>query len=267
MLSGCTLKMAYNSLDFWLYYYLSDYIVLNSQQRTQLKQGLDTALLHHRKQELPRIHHILSQFQVDLQQPLTYQHIAHYHDAFRQVGKDSAMVFASPIIFSVQRMSDRQIDKTLSALKQDIDDRQAKRRAKTPQRRVDERYDKLHDKAEKWLGHVTSSQQALLLALAQQQIAQTAIYETIAYTHFSQLEKTVATRHAMTFKDAVESQLHTLIHIQDAQYQVQLDQYFALRFEILQQLNHSLSRQQLQHLQGELTDVRKDIAALIHSAS
>ncbi|WP_318476686.1 DUF6279 family lipoprotein [Photobacterium leiognathi] len=259
MLSSCTLKLGYNSLDFWIDYYLSDYLDLNSAQQSQLELGLDNALAEHRQQILPQFHRLIFSLQNDLKQPLTAEQIAHYHDAFTKAGQASAVVFVTPIIKVVKTMGPKQVNYSLQAIQEDISERKKERLSKTAK----DRYDELEDKATDWIGRLTQPQKQLIMQLAQLQLQQSTVFQNIAQNNVSQLTKALKQRSTPEFEQIITLQVKNIIGFESSVYQSQLDKYLAQRFEIMQQLNHSLSQQQLQHLQSELTELRKDIAELI----
>ncbi|WP_434144880.1 DUF6279 family lipoprotein [Photobacterium leiognathi] len=263
MLSSCTLKLGYNSLDFWIDYYLSDYLDSNSAQQSQLEQGLDSALAEHRKQILPQFHRLIFSLQNDLKQPLTAEQIAYYHDAFTKAGQASAVVFVAPIIKVVKTMGPKQVSYSLQAIQEEISERKKDRLSKTAKERLQERYDELEDKAIDWIGRLTQPQKQLIMQLAQLQLQQSTVFQNIAQNNVSQLTKALKQRSTPEFEQIITLQVKNIIGFESSVYQSQLDKYLAQRFEIMQQLNHSLSQQQLQHLQAELTELRKDIAELI----
>ncbi|MGD6738271.1 DUF6279 family lipoprotein [Photobacterium leiognathi subsp. mandapamensis] len=263
MLSSCTLKLGYNSLDFWIDYYLSDYLDLNSAQQSQLELGLDNALAEHRKQILPQFHRLIFSLQNDLKQPLTAEQIAHYHDVFIKAGQASAVVFVAPIIEVVKTMGPKQVSYSLQAIQEEISERKKERLSKTAKERLQDRYDELEDKATDWIGRLTQPQKQLIMQLAQLQLQQSTVFQNIAQNNVAQLTKALKQRSAPEFEQIITLQVKNIIGFESSVYQSQLDKYLAQRFEIMQQLNHSLSQQQLQHLQSELTELRKDIAELI----
>ncbi|KJF91270.1 hypothetical protein CTM94_02560 [Photobacterium leiognathi] len=265
MLSSCTLKLGYNSLDFWIDYYLSDYLDLNSAQQSQLEQGLDSALAEHRKQILPQFHRLIFSLQNDLKQPLTAEQIAHYHDAFTKAGQASAVVFVAPITKVVKTMGPKQVSYSLQAIQEEISERKKERLSKTAKERLQDRYDELEDKATDWIGRLTQPQKQLIMQLAQLQLQQSTVFQNIAQNNVSQLTKALKQRSAPEFEQIITLQVKNIIGFESSIYQSQLDKYLAQRFEIMRQLNHSLSQQQLQHLQAELTELRKDIAELIQN--
>ncbi len=263
MLSSCTLKLGYNSLDFWIDYYLSDYLDLNSAQQSQLELGLDNALAEHRQQILPQFHRLIFSLQNDLKQPLTAEQIANYHDAFTKAGQASAVVFVTPIIKAVKTIGSKQVSYSLQAIQEEISERKKDRLSKTAKERLQDRYDELEDKATDWIGRLTQPQKQLIMQLAQLQLQQSTVFQNIAQNNVSQLTKALKQRNAPEFEQIITLQVKNIIGFESSVYQSQLDKYLAQRFEIMQQLNHSLSQQQLQHLQAELTELRKDIAELI----
>lgn len=263
MLSGCTFKLVYNSLDFWIDYYLSDYLDLDSQQQDEFEQGLESALLQHRQQQLVVFHKLIFALQTDLKEPLTAAQIANYHQRFTQAGEASALVFVSPIIDVVKTMSTSQVAVSIQAIEKEMAERREERLSKSPQQRLEDRYDELEDKAQEWIGRLTKHQKQLILNLAQLQLQQSTMFQNIATDNLSQLKTILKQRTNANFLSSIELQVKNILSLKNAVYQTQLDKYLTQRFVIMRQLNESLSPQQLSHLQGELTSLRKDIATLI----
>ncbi|WP_269748127.1 DUF6279 family lipoprotein [Enterovibrio coralii] len=78
-LSACTNQLAYNTLPFWIDYYLSDYVDLNSFQQKQLEEDLDAFHEWHRQTQLPKIRALLVQLERDMEKPLSYSQVRAYH--------------------------------------------------------------------------------------------------------------------------------------------------------------------------------------------
>ncbi|WP_238028844.1 MULTISPECIES: DUF6279 family lipoprotein [unclassified Photobacterium] len=250
-------------MDFWIDYYLSDYLDLDSQQQGELEQGLETALAQHRQQQLTVFHKLISALQTDLKKPLTAEQIANYHQRFTQAGEASALVFVSPIIDVVKTMNTSQITMSLQAIEKEMAERREERLSKSPQQRLQDRYDKLKDKSQDWIGRLNKQQKQLILSLAQLQLQQSTMFQNIAIDNLSQLTTILKQRNHAKFVSSVEQQVKNIISLKNTDYQDQLDEYLIQRFVIMKQLNASLSPQQRRHLQSELTSLRKDIAVLI----
>lgn len=263
MLSGCTFKLVYNSLDFWIDYYLSDYLDLDSQQQNELEQGLEIALAQHRQQQLAVFHKLISALQTDLKKPLTAAQIANYHRRFTQAGEASALVFVSPIIDVVKTMSTSQVTASLQTIEKEMAERREERLSKSPQQRLQDRYDELKDKTQDWIGGLTKQQKQLILSLAQLQLQQSTMFQNIATNNLSQLKTILKQRKNVQFASSIEQQVKNILSLKNAVFQTQLDEYLIQRFVIMKQLNESLSPRQLRYLQRELTSLRKDIATLI----
>ncbi|MBQ1783862.1 MAG: hypothetical protein II007_09440 [Gammaproteobacteria bacterium] len=54
MISGCSLRLTYGFLDWWLLWQVEDYVTLDSGQQQQLEQALQQFHQWHRQHELPR---------------------------------------------------------------------------------------------------------------------------------------------------------------------------------------------------------------------
>lgn len=162
LISGCSNKLAYNNIDWLIYWYMDDYVELNEKQEAIFDAQLKGWIDWHRSQELPRYIDHLKQLRNDLQsQSLDVQKlIGHYEQAsshwqrLRNEITPALAVIASDL-------SDEQVIRLFAALESENQERReelAEWANLTDEEKLDERIEDLVDNMEERIGRLTKDQ-------------------------------------------------------------------------------------------------------------
>jgi uncharacterized protein YeaO (DUF488 family) len=85
IVSGCTYKFAYRNLDWLAYWYIDDFILLTTEQKTIVDQKLEIWLAWHKQKELPRYLANLNELTTDISmQQLNLEKLSYHQEAIRQ---------------------------------------------------------------------------------------------------------------------------------------------------------------------------------------
>ena len=262
-LSGCAARLAYNTMNYWVPWYLDDYVSLTPAQASRFESELLQAQAVHRRQELPKLHQQILEFQQDLQRPLTSAQIARYHDSFTALAEQSVSVFTPPVANLLRYLSNIQIDQINSKINKDLDELRAKREKLSQEEKL-QRYTARFEKFSKeWVGSLTKEQQAMIGELAKHQLDMEPVFFSVRSGLYQQWQSLLSQRHRPEFDARLEKLFRDVVGLRYAPVQSQLDQYLQRRFELMAQLNQSLSSSQRQYLMNQLTETRKEIAVLI----
>jgi hypothetical protein len=264
LLTGCTLRLGYNTLNFWITFYLADYVSLNSSQDRAFERNLDIALVIHRTKELPKFHRLLDELQADLAKPLSFNQIRGYYLKFTEAGKESTSVFSKPFAAMIQTLSARQINELNRNLEKKIEQTIAKRKQLSVKEKAAIRRDKLQDAARDWIGSLSNKQKTILLELAEYQVEMEPVFFSIWRDFLRNWQDLMKHRNKPDFESKLNILLQQLIAFENAKVQPDINVYLARRFDVLRRLNHTLSGKQTRYLNRKLVDMRKDIAMLIN---
>ncbi len=125
-LTGCTVKLAYQFLDWGLHYKLNHYLSLNSTQTQQAKQAIKEFHYWHQRHELPNYVVFLKDARNRLAGPaLTAEEIGVYRERLKKLGEQSLDQLLPAIRVLVQSLDDkqkRQLFKTLDEDQKDYQD-------------------------------------------------------------------------------------------------------------------------------------------------
>lgn len=264
LLTGCVLRLGYNTLGFWIPYYVSDYVSLDSAQEREFERNLDQALEVHRQKELPKIHRLISDLQEDLEKPLTFHQISDYHFKFTAVGQESSTIFIPTFSAMLKSLNAEQRTQFNQKIADDIEKIRQERAVLTTKQKIIKRSKGLQKTAKEWLGTLTNKQRNLLTELAGYQVEMEPTFFSIRENFLSDWKALMAEPQSDVFQQQLKVTVHQLLAFENPNAEKELIFYLNRRFDVMRRLNHSLSNKQRDHLQALLTDLRKDIALLIH---
>ncbi|KLV10809.1 hypothetical protein C9I92_02590 [Photobacterium ganghwense] len=264
ILAGCTTRLAYNNLDWWLVNRVSDYVTLTRQQQLQLDTDLERALERHRRQELPKIHRAIDALQADLKSPVTFAQMQHYYTLFTGLSQDSAQVLATPLAAMLSQLDESQIAQIEINLRKKFQQADREREGKSRAQKIAKRTERLADFTDNWIGSVSSSQKTLLAELAGYQIEMEPVFIAMRDDYFKRWQQLMTERKQAGFNRKLAGYLRDATALNTTTYRGEMDLYLKRRFELLRRLQHTLSGKQNAFLNDKLVDLRKDIAVLIH---
>ena len=264
LLSGCVMRLAYNTLDFWLSYYLADYVTLDSSQERVFDTELDKALAIHRYQELPKLHRLIFALQSDLNQPLTFSQVRRYHDKFTDVGRDTMILFARPLGVMLKSMDDQQVAHMNGEIERYIDDLRHKRVILTTKQKVRKRAKALQKTARTWIGPLSERQKALLHELAGYQVEMEPVFFAFWQQFLKDWRYLTKNRDQPDFEAKLSRVLQQLVAFENDDLQIELNFYLNRRFDLMRRLSNSLDDSQRSYLDRQLTAIRKEVAVLIN---
>ncbi|MCG7587158.1 DUF6279 family lipoprotein [Photobacterium sp. OFAV2-7] len=264
ILLGCVMRLGYNTLNYWIPYYLSGYVTLTSSQEKVFDAELDKALAIHRRQELPKIHREIFALQSDLQRPLSFGQVRGYHFSLTALGQDSVALLAKPLAATFKLLDDQQVAQLNGNIQSAIDEVKQEREILTTRQKIEKRASALQETAADWVGTLSSRQKSLLKELAGYQVEMEPEFFTVWYQFLQNWRVLMANRERPDFEAELSRELQRLVALENDAIQAELNFYLNRRFELLRRFNHSLSQSQLRFFDNRLSAIRKDVAVLIN---
>ncbi|MDD1794776.1 DUF6279 family lipoprotein [Enterovibrio sp. ZSDZ42] len=258
-LTACTNQFAYNTLPFWIDYYLSDYVDMTSSQQQQLDKDLEVFHSWHRQVELPKIQALLKQVEQDTASPLSYSKIGEYHQQVNETILASLVGLTPPLANLIRSLSDEQVEHWLQTLKDNIDEGVEKANEGTTDDQVMRRQTRLVERMEVWVDAVNDKQQLQLTEMASYQIEMRPVFYDIRDRLLEELTAILLHRNEPDIEQRINDYFSRLVHFQSDEYQSDMAIYLARRYELLQRLDRHLSDKQRQVLRDKLASYVDDI--------
>ncbi|PSW21133.1 hypothetical protein C9I98_04060 [Photobacterium sanctipauli] len=264
LLGGCATRLAYNNLDYWVGYNLSNYVSLDSRLESSLDGGLARALERHRGQELPKLHRALDQLVVDLSIPLTFSQVRGYYHTFNNLGKSSIAVLAEPLADMLSGLTEQQVAELDRKITTRLNEINQERAGLAPGQKLAKRTERLEDFTQDWIGSLTSKQEAMLQELAGYQLEMEPVFLAIRSYYLDSWRALMQQRNSPNFESQLSQLLQKIVSLETPHHQAEVNFYLNRRFELMRRLNHTLSDKQRGYLISKLTGLRKDVAVLIN---
>ncbi|MGB1263565.1 MAG: DUF6279 family lipoprotein [Cognaticolwellia sp.] len=165
--SGCSFRFVYNHLDWWVNWYLDDYVTLSKQQQQEFDEQFEQLHLWHRKTQLPIYLQQLKQLKTSVNNDINAQQVADNLAQFLQHGQNlliAAEPKLQPLVFS---LSEKQKQQLLQALQENNQERLDDHEALTEHAWLEERADEQKKQLKTWFGKLSKVQKTQVSVMSQ----------------------------------------------------------------------------------------------------
>jgi hypothetical protein len=192
--SGCTIKLAYNFLDWGLYWELEDYVKFNRDQRSLVKDEINKLVDWHRNDELPKYADQLENLADGLESGLTVEQLEQTYNALSD-GWQRIVIETLPAATDIlSDLSDQQISDFFEILIEEEEDDANDIKRDTQEQLAIEREEYVSEKITDLIGKLNDEQKTLIAqwALKIEPIAQLSLDHSIQWR--TKMQATMAER-------------------------------------------------------------------------
>jgi len=157
LVTGCGTRFYYSQLDWLIPFFLRDYISLNSEQKTILKERLLKQIDWHCKTQLADYSGALRSLSKDISNtdhPIDYDRLNDYYAKFRGFWTELIRQVAPDIAEILRTATDAQIEELFENLDERNDELRAEYIDLPPEERMKEREERMVKGLRKWLSMV-----------------------------------------------------------------------------------------------------------------
>lgn len=161
-LSACTMRTAYNYLDWYLAWQIDDYVELTSEQEVLFDRAVENFIKWHRATELPKYRNMLAKLQNSVERQNSDELVQVFNNT-DSIWLDSAQEVAPSIILLLEKLSMEQrvtLVENIKAKQQEDHEKWRKRAKRSLAKRTEERLEELTET----LGELTEPQKQAYLA-------------------------------------------------------------------------------------------------------
>jgi len=261
--SGCTTKIAYNFLDWGMYWKLKDYVKFNPDQRLQVKNEIAQLIDWHRSEELPQYATQLEKLSIGLESGITADQLEVIYDDLRQSWQRIVIKALPAAINTISSLNDQQISEFFEMLvEKEADDAKAIEdgtRAQTAKKR--EAY--VTKKLVEVIGKLDAEQKALIAQWAQQMHPTKAFSLVQAIKWRTKMQLALAQRQdkAQLAKD-LTALFANPNQLRSARYRDVMEKNKQLVMQLMFDLNQTFTSQQRRKLIKKLNGYIKDFREL-----
>ena len=264
--SGCTIKLAYNFLDWGLYWELKDYIKFNRDQRLLIKDEISQLIDWHRSDELPQYADQLEKLSIGLENGMSVEKLEVSYNNLRDSWQRIVIKALPAAVNIISNLNDQQINDFFEMLiEKEVDDAKDIERG-TSARTIEEREAYVSEKIVNVIGKLNKEQKALIAQWAQSTESTKKFSLVQAIQWRTRMQAAVAERHD---EQQLEKNLMVLFanpdQLRSVSYRRVIEKNTRLVMQLLFDLNQSLTNQQRSRLIKKLKGYIKDFRDLSDS--
>jgi hypothetical protein len=259
--SGCTVKLTYNFLDWVLYWELKAYVEFNRDQRLLVKDQISQLIDWHRSDELPQYVDQLEKLSAGLVSGLTVEQLAESYSNLRRSWQRIVVKTLPAAVDIITNLNDQQVNDFFEMLiEKEGDDAKAIENG-TSARTLDQREAYVSKKIVEVIGPLNGEQKALIAEWARRMKPTKEFSLAQAIQWRTKMQTVLAERHD---EQQLEKNLMVLFanpdQLRSASYRRVIDNNKRLVMQLLLDLNQTLTNPQrsklVKKLNGYIEDFR-----------
>jgi len=259
--SGCTIKLAYNFLDWGLYWELKDYVKFNRDQRLQVKNEISQLIDWHRSDELPQYADELEKLSIGLETGMTVEQLEKSYNNLRDSWQRIIIKTLPAAVDIISNLNDQQINDFFDMLIEKEGDDAKDIESGTSARTLEEREAYVSEKVSDVIGELNEAQKALIAQWARRMEPTKEFSLVQAIKWRTRMQAAIAQRHD---EQQLEKNLMVLFanpnQLRSANYRRVIEKNKHLVMQLLFDLNQTLTSQQrskmVKKLNGFIADFR-----------
>ena len=259
--SGCTTKLAYDFLDWGLYWELRDYVKFNRDQRFRVKDEISQLIDWHRSEELPQYADQLEKLSKELKSGITVGQLEEFSNNLRDSWQRIVIKTLPAAVDIISNLNDEQVNDFLKMLIEKEGDDAKKIEKGTHVRTVKKREAYVSKKIVDVIGKLNEDQTSLIAqwALSMKPTQELSLAQAIQWR--TRMQTVLAERHN---EQQMEDNLMVLFanpeQLRSASYRRVIEKNKRLIMQLLFDLNRTLTNQQrsklIKKLQSYINDFR-----------
>jgi hypothetical protein len=161
-LSACTSRIVYDNADWWLNWYIDDYVRFNREQQRSVDRYLDQQMLWHRQSQLPRYEAFLLQTRQDFAGELTVPLVRSRFETVYQFWRDFVGEAMPSCTIMLAQLDERQVAEFLANVDKEAREFEEEYVDATPEELAREHQEDTEKSLKKWLGSLSEEQHRIV---------------------------------------------------------------------------------------------------------
>jgi len=261
--SGCTIKLAYNFLDWGLYWELKDYVKFNRDQRLLVKDEISQLLDWHRSDELPQYADQLEKLSIGLESGMTVEQLEESYNNLRDSWQRIVIKTLPAAADIISNLNDQQINDFFEMLIEKEDEDAKDIESGTSARTLEKRESYVSKKIVDVIGKLNEEQNDLIAQWAGSMLPTKEFSLVQAIQWRTRMQAAIAERHD---EQLLEKNLMVLFanpdQLRSASYRRVIEKNKRLTMQLLFDLNLTLTNQQRSKLVKKLNGFIEDFRDL-----
>ena len=261
--SGCTVKLAYNFLDWGLYWELKDYVKFNRDQRLLVKDEISQLIDWHRSDELPQYADQLEKLSIGLESGMAVEQLEESYNNLRDSWQRIVIKTLPAAADIISNLNDQQINDFFEMLIEKEDEDAKDIESGTSARTLEKRESYVSKKIVDVIGKLNEEQNDLIAQWAGSMLPTKEFSLVQAIQWRTRMQAAIAERHD---EQQLEKNLMVLFanpdQLRSVSYRRVIEKNKRLTMQLLFDLNQTLTNQQRSKLVKKLNGFIEDFRDL-----
>lgn len=166
LLCACSSGFVYNNADWWINWYVDDYLSFNRRQQNQFDQYVDTQMLWHRDSELPRYEKFLQQVKYDVARDMSVPQVLAHFETVYGFWRDFVAQAIPAMVQVLGDIDDKQMQQLLARVEKDSKEFEAEYVRPTADEFVRDQAKRTEKSMRKWIGPLSDEQRKIIFTWA-----------------------------------------------------------------------------------------------------
>lgn len=265
LLVGCGVKFFYRNLDFFIPWYVDDFVELNDIQEDFLEKTISKHQRWHRNEQLPQYVKLIDEVLADFEKntaKIDEAYILKLSEKIRGSYQQLSQKVLPDVVTLLIGLSEEQIEEIFSALAEVNEEFVSDNTELSDQEYHENRIEKLSKSTRRWIGKLTKSQ----LAIIESWVKKNQRTDKLRHQFHLNWQKQFKTALLQKDPEKQRKSLMTLMTFGERRYPKKLDNLFeenkANGVKHLAQLVSTLSERQRRRIAEKIRDLRNDLATL-----
>ncbi len=263
LLFGCSTKLTYNFLDWWIAWNVRSYVSLEQEQRRDLKHHIQRFHRWHRSRELPRYSMLLTEIKQRLQRgPIEEAEVRDYTHRVVDLWDESVARLLEPGTALLAGLSDAQVKQFVESLVRELDSYREDYLDLSPAKIRKQRIKRMTKILVPWIGRLNKQQRGFVREWANNLTPSRQLSFAERQRWHREFTRLLQERH----RDDAQARVQRLfLHAEEdwsPEYRQTVVANQAHTFALLAQINNSLTEKQRQRRDRALQNYIDDFIAL-----
>jgi truncated hemoglobin YjbI len=253
VLTSCSSKMSYRFLDWIIEWQVDDYVQWNRSQQKDFDQRLEKLLDWHQRTQLSQYSQLLKKLQADLQQPLQEPVIEEHLDQIGMFWSDLMGRTSPDAAALLTTLDSEQVEELIENLNSEINKDEKKYKKQSLDEFEEKRLDRLEKFSKRWIGALDDKQQQLAEQWNQQHQNTWPLWLENRKEWVKAFQQLMQSRNEPEFEQKIKQLFAHSRDLWSPEYRELVKSNTANTMSFILQLHPTLSPEQQQHLDGELS--------------
>jgi len=261
-------KIAYNSLDIIIPWFLDDYITFDETQEHKIASMLSQQLEWHRTTQLPGYINLLDEIQEDIKSDVSKEQVIGYYNTTQKMWLVMVIKLTPDIANVLTTLEDDQVKEMFQSLEYENEKLESEFVDLSIEEMHEGRIERMNERFERWLDELTSQQQKAIVAWSYELKPINEFWLDNRAKWYNEFKTSLSLRD--NYRPFYNKLHHLFVYYEDLRTEAYIS---ALKYnqektiDLIIDVEHQITDEQRKYLTDEIEDIKQDLIELNNDTS